>query len=103
VYDALKTLSGLSGIRKERQIGRRLENWFKERGFDYSRFISKKTAISRRADYEFGPNKTFMPEHIKLGSSGDPRYCLRIHMNWKERESRWTIGWVGRHLPNDFS
>jgi hypothetical protein len=38
-------------------------------------------------------------EHIVVGSSYDPRYCLRIYFSSRSPEdARFIIGHVGRHL-----
>jgi hypothetical protein len=39
-------------------------------------------------------------EHLSLGTSYDPRHCLRVHLSWKARtaDGRILIGHCGRHL-----
>ena len=39
-----------------------------------------------------------MQEHIKLGGGVGENNQLRIHIIWQEDESKWLIGYIGRHL-----
>ena len=102
VYAAFEALAELAGERAAGSLGRRVQDWLRERGFDYAAHESQTTMgmYGGERTYRYGGAKIAMEEHIKFGVGPDPRLHLRIHLWWHDGESRWIIGHVGRHLTN---
>ena len=102
VYAAFEALAELAGERAVGSLGRRVQDWLRERGFDYAAHESQTTMgmYGGERTYRYGGAKIAMTEHIKFGVGPDPRLHLRIHLWWHDGESRWIIGHVGRHLTN---
>lgn len=75
---------------------------FQELGIDYRGGIASSTSEKLARQYQFGgPDGRVYdcPEHIAIGSTYDPRYCLRIYFTSRApSESRFVVGYVGRHL-----
>ncbi len=94
VYDAFAVLNDCAKARAKGGLGKDLAQWLAERGVEYARRESGATDENEA----FRKVRTFcgvyMPAHVKMGG-GD----LRIHLRWEEAESRWLIGYVGKHLP----
>lgn len=80
----------------ERGIDRR--QWFSDKGLDYAPHESKPTWDKYRKERTFRDEQTGedveMPAHVKVGGGQ-----LRIHLLWQDKEKRWLIGHVGKHLP----
>lgn len=88
--------------RQEGKLGRSLKDAFRELGVDYRGGISEGTSQVLREQYRFrGPRgeEFRCEEHIVLGTSYDPRHCLRIYFTSRAaNETRFVIGHVGRHF-----
>lgn len=88
--------------RSEGSLSRPLREAFRDLGVDYRAGISATTSSALREQYIIpGPDgQTYdCVEHIAMGKSFDPRYCLRIYFTSRvPAESRFVIGHVGRHF-----
>lgn len=88
--------------RQEGALGISLREAFREMGIDYRGAIASTTSDKHRQQYQVhGGGGQFFDcrEHIVLGSTYDPRYCLRIYFTSRAPvEPRFVIGHVGRHF-----
>jgi hypothetical protein len=98
-------LDAMAEVARRRQEGVRgtsLREAFRELGIDYRGGIAANTSERLRRQYRApGPeNRTYeCEEHIVLGTSYDPRRCLRIYFTSRAPlEARFVIGHVGRHF-----
>jgi len=75
---------------------------FQELGIDYRGGIASSTSEKLARQYQFaGPDGRLYdcPEHIAIGSTYDPRYCLRIYFTSRApTDPRFVVGHVGRHF-----
>lgn len=98
----LQAVAYVSRRRQEGGLGSGLRAAFRELGLDYRAQIGKSTSDKLRQQYRFlAPNGETHDcyEHIAVGSTYDPRYCLRIYFTSRApSEPRFVIGHVGRHL-----
>ncbi len=98
----LGVMARVSARRVEGKLGTSLRDAFKEFGLNYASAIPTATSARLREQYQFtdeGGQVHECHEHIRLGSTYDPRYCLRIYFTSKASgESRFVIGHVGRHF-----
>jgi len=44
--------------------------------------------------------RRFLDQHLKKGTSRDPRYTLRIYFTWDEELQKPVVGWLPSHLDN---
>jgi len=83
-------------------LGTSLREAFRELGIDYRRGISPSTPGRLRLQHaaRLPSGETLdCEEHIALGSTYDPRYCLRIYFTSRApAEPRFVLAHVGRHL-----
>ena len=100
-FDALHDLNRIGAIRREGVLGMSEEAWMHSQGIPS--FVGGETAATMR---QFGPSRTFvdddgskieMPCHLKVGRK------WRIHMRWNDAESRWLVGYYGKHLRTSTS
>jgi hypothetical protein len=98
----LKAMAELARRRQEGRLGMSLRDAFGEAGVEYRGGISRSTSKRLRQQYQATlPNGRMVDchEHIVLGNSYDPRFCLRIYFTSRAPgESRFVIAHVGRHL-----
>jgi len=98
----LQAMAYVSRRRQEGGLGTGLRAAFQELGIDYRGQIAKTTSQKLRQQYDFvGPDGVdhTCHEHIAIGSTYDPRYCLRIYFTSRApSEPRFVVGHVGRHL-----
>jgi hypothetical protein len=102
---AAAILDAMALVARRRQrgsLGSGLREAFRELGVDYRSGISASSSKRLRQQHEFSDasGRVFMcEEHIAVGSTYDPRYCLRIYFTSRaSMETRFIIGHVGRHL-----
>lgn len=98
-------LDAMAHIARRRQdgvLGTSLREAFRDVGVDYRGGISGTTPRRLRDQHRVrGPHGLDYEceEHIALGSSYDPRHCLRIYFTSRAQlETRFVIGHVGRHF-----
>ena len=87
--------------RQEGTLGTSLKEGFRDLGIEYRGGISPTTSEKHRQQYEVrAQGQTFdCHEHIVLGNSYDPKYCLRVYFTSRApMEPRFVIGHVGRHF-----
>jgi hypothetical protein len=98
----LDAMASVARRRQEGQLGTSLRAAFRELGIDYRGGISATTSERLRQQYRSrgSDGRTFeCHEHIVLGNSYDPKYCLRIYFTSRAPvEPRFVIGFVGRHF-----
>jgi hypothetical protein len=98
----LDAMAALARRRQEGALGTPLRLAFRELGIDYRGAISPATSERHLQQYQVvgGDGRQYdCREHIVLGSSYDPRYCLRIYFTSRAPvEPRFVIGHVGRHF-----
>lgn len=98
----LQAMAYVSRRRQEGGLGSSMRAAFQELGIDYRAQIAESTSDKLRQQYRcMGPGGTVHEchEHIAIGSTYDPRYCLRIYFTSRApSEPRFVIGHVGRHL-----
>lgn len=98
-------LDAMAEVARRRQrggLGMSIRDAFREYGIDYRGAAAPSTSEKLRAQYQsLGADGTSFDcqEHIVLGSTYDPRYCLRIYFTSRAAlEPRFVIGHVGRHF-----
>lgn len=97
-------LDAMAYIARRRQadaMGQSLRDTFREFGIDYRGGITKATSSRHRQQYiaHLPGGDVLCEEHIALGSSQDPRHCLRIYFTSRApAEPRFVIAHVGRHF-----
>ncbi len=98
----LDAMARVARKRGDGSLGTGLADAFRELGIDYRGGISRSTSRRLREQYLFYDSKGSeydCVEHIAMGSSYDPRFCLRIYFTSRVPvESRFVIGHVGRHF-----
>lgn len=47
--------------------------------------------------------KRFLDQHLKKGTSRDPRFALRIYYTWDEELGVCVVGWLPSHLSNSLT
>lgn len=98
----LDAMAAMARRRQEGVLGTSLRAAFRELGIDYRGGIAPSTSERHRRQYLVsGPGGQVVDcrEHIVLGNSYDPRYCLRIYFSSRvSMEPRFVIGHVGRHF-----
>lgn len=102
VRDILDAMALVARRRQEGRLGKSLREAFREIGIDYRGGIASSTPQSLRDQYRIlgADGQAFdCEEHIAVGSSYDPRHCLRIYFTSRAPgETRFVIGHVGRHF-----
>jgi hypothetical protein len=101
---AAAVLDGMALVARRRQagtLGMSLREAFRELGIDYRRGVGTSTPDRLRRQYAASlPTGEVVDceEHIALGATYDPRYCLRIYFTSRApAEPRLVIAHVGRH------
>jgi hypothetical protein len=98
----LDAMASIARRRQEGALGTSLRVAFREMGIEYRGQISQTTSEKLRQQYlvHDGEGTVFdCREHIVLGTSYDPRFCLRIYFTSRTSgEPRFVIGHVGRHF-----
>lgn len=98
----LDAMASVARRRQEGALGTSLRDAFRELGIDYRGGIASSTPQRQRQQYLVrGPDGQEFDcrEHIALGNSYDPRYCLRVYFTSRAPvEPRFVIGHVGRHF-----
>ena len=99
VFDAMALVARR---RQAGTLGASLRDAFRELGVDYRRGVSESTPERLRRQHMVrlsSGEQVEATEHIALGNSYDPRYCLRIYFTSRApAEPRFVIAHVGRHL-----
>lgn len=102
VATVLQAMAYVARRRQEGGLESGLRAAFQELGLDYRAGIAKSTSERLRQQYNFSDGEGreyFCPEHIAIGSTYNPRRCLRIYFTSRApSEPRFVIGHVGRHL-----
>lgn len=103
VLRALQVLARLAEWRaRDGGLGKPFDEACKEEGLEYGLGITGNTSKKHRRQYESRDEARqtwFYPEHIKLGSSRDPRFCARIYFTSDvASDAPIVVGHVGRHL-----
>ena len=103
VYAALRVLNEL-GVKKAsgQTLGSGLPDYLRERGVNYVGGESQTTngRFGEERAFRDGDSHREMMAHLRFGTSGDPRHCARIYLQWDNDAKEWVIGHVGRHLTN---
>jgi hypothetical protein len=98
----LKEMAGIARRRQDGRLKMSLRDAFGEAGMEYRGHIATSTSKKQRQQYlatlpDGGTVECH--EHVVLGSSYDPRYCLRIYFTSRApQEPRFVIAHVGRHF-----
>jgi hypothetical protein len=102
VSAVLDAMGDVARRRAVGSLGMSLRDAFREVGIDYRGGIADSTPARLRQQYLLaGPDGRGYDcvEHLVLGSSYDPRHCLRIYFTSRVvNETRFVIGHVGRHF-----
>ena len=100
-----KVLDAMAELARRRQhgtLGMPVRQAFRDYGIDYRSTISESTPGKQRLQYRVSDERgqSFeCLEHIVLGSTYDPRYCLRIYFTSRAPlEQRFVVGHIGRHF-----
>jgi hypothetical protein len=100
-----KVLDAMAELARRRQhgtLGMPVRQAFRDYGIDYRSTISETTPGKQRSQYWVSNDRGQRfecLEHIVLGSTYDPRYCLRIYFTSRAPlEQRFVIGHIGRHF-----
>jgi hypothetical protein len=104
VERAAAVLDAMALVSRQRQagtLGRSLREAFRELGVDYRPGIAETTSARLREQYRVrlaDGQEVEATEHIAVGNSYDPRYCLRIYFSSRvSAEPRFVVAHVGRH------
>ena len=105
LYPLFEALDEAARLRRAGGLGGELYEFFRARGFEYKPHISMTTTGKFGNEYKFNykGQKLLFHNHVTLGSGHDVRHCLSIHWLWDEDDSRFVVGWCGRHLTNTMS
>lgn len=99
ILDAMATVARR---RQEGALGTSLKESFRELGIDYRGGITPNTSARQLQQYVVrgAAGEVYdCREHIALGNSYDPRFCLRIYFTSRAPlEPRFVVGHVGRHF-----
>jgi hypothetical protein len=102
VSAVLDAMADVARRRADGALGMTLRDAFRDLGVDYRGGISESTSAQQRQQYLFAGPGGFAyncVEHLALGDTYDPRYCLRIYFTSRApNETRFVIGHVGRHF-----
>lgn len=102
VLRALCVLAEVAGRHLVREGQASLGEMFRRLGQDYAPGIAETSSARVRRQHEFvDTNGSVFEcyEHLRLGVSYDPRYCLRIYFASKPTfNGRFVVGYVGKHL-----
>jgi hypothetical protein len=95
-------MAELARRRQQGSLGMPVRQAFRDYGIDYRSTVSEATSGKQRIQYRRSDDRGHSfecLEHIVLGSTYDPRYCLRIYFTTRAPlEQRFVIGHVGRHF-----
>ena len=98
----IDAMAAISRRRQAGSLGNSLRQEFRDLGIDYRGGIASSTSDRMQQQYQItGPGGRIYDcrEHIVLGTSYDPRHCLRIYFTSRAPlEPRFVIGHVGRHF-----
>jgi hypothetical protein len=98
----LDTMAHIARRRQEGALGMSLRETFRDYGIDYRGGITKATPSRFLEQYRArlaSGQEVMCDEHIVLGTSYDPRHCLRIYFSSRAPgEPRFVIAHVGRHF-----
>lgn len=47
--------------------------------------------------------RRFLDQHLKKGTSRDPRFSLRIYYTWDDELGKCVVGWLPTHLTNSLT
>jgi hypothetical protein len=98
----LDTMAHIARRRQEGALGMSLRETFRDYGIDYRGGITKATPARFLEQYRVclaSGQEVMCDEHIVLGTSYDPRHCLRIYFSSRAAgEPRYVISHVGRHF-----
>lgn len=98
----LEAMAYVAQRRRDGTLGMSLREAFRELGIDYRRTVAESTSKRLRQQYSvIGPGgvRYECEEHLVLGSTYDPRHCLRIYFTSRAaNEPRFVVGHVGRHF-----
>ena len=98
----LDAMAAVARRRQEGALGTSLRVAFRELAIDYRGGVSASTSEKHRQQYfvHDGKGRVFdCREHIVLGTSYDPRHCLRLYFTSRAPvEPRFVIGHIGRHF-----
>jgi hypothetical protein len=98
----LDTMAHIARRRQEGALGMSLRETFRDYGIDYRGGITKATPARFLEQYRVrlaSGQEVMCDEHIVLGTSYDPRHCLRIYFSSRAAgEPRFVISHVGRHF-----
>ncbi|MYD53518.1 MAG: hypothetical protein F4W96_04340 [Chloroflexi bacterium] len=103
VYGALSTLNDLGDLLASGQsLGTGIAEHLRQRNVDYVGGESQTTAGRFGDERAFldGDTHRSMTAHLRFGTSGDPRHCARVYLEWDDEVKEWIVGHVGRHLTN---
>jgi hypothetical protein len=98
-------LDAMALVARRRQagtLGTSLREAFRELGVEYRGGIAESTSERMLQQYQVtlpGGEVVEAREHLALGTSYDPRHCLRIYFTSRvPAEPRFVVGHVGRHF-----
>ena len=99
---ALDALDDCAAERVKGPLGRDIQQWFAERGFNYTPRESETTmgiyGDQRRFWDEATKRPVEMQPHLRLGGGSGEHNQLWMHVVWSEDEGKWLVGHMGRHL-----
>jgi hypothetical protein len=98
----LETMAHIARRRQDGALGTSLRDTFREYGIDYRGGISRATPPRLIEQYQArlpSGQVVTCEEHIALGTSYDPTFCLRIYFTSRAPgEPRFIVSHVGRHF-----
>jgi hypothetical protein len=103
VFTAFEVMEALAYQRMEGPFGQSLKDVFATHGLDYVPHLSDTSSggrIGKEHRFRSEGEDVLMEPHLRFGRDFDPQNSLRVHFEWVEESKRWTIAYVGRHLPN---
>lgn len=104
-YRVSEIFNAMDEIAKESRkggIGQGLKALFAVKRFEYKSGIGEATSKKLRQQYlkSDGERTYECYEHIRLGSTYDPKECLVVYFVSELKNHRFVVGHVGRHMEN---
>jgi hypothetical protein len=102
VAATLEAMAVIAARRREGSLNTQLRTAFADLGQDYRSGVAETTPARLREQYRFSHptlGEFEGVEHLVLGRTYDPRWCLRIYFSTRvQGEPRFVIGHIGRHF-----
>jgi hypothetical protein len=101
VYEYLKGLAEMTGLRRGPGLGKDMLMWLREQGLKASgeseTVLNNPAEMQRRTWDDGVGGKRRFEQHLKPSEGTSPDRCVRIYFAYDETVQKAIVGWVGRH------